>query len=60
MIFGSRVFPERVQLEIFDQFNTRRALTHLAWESSIVSAVVAALLLIPLLRNARKTEPQAS
>ena len=60
MIFGSRAFPERVQLEIADQFNTRRALTHLAWESSIVSAVVAALLLIPLLRNARKTEPQAS
>jgi hypothetical protein len=56
MIFGSRVFPERVQLEILDHFNTRSALTHLAWESSIVSAVIAALLLIPLLRNAPKAE----
>jgi hypothetical protein len=55
MIFGSRVLPERVQLEIADQFNTRRALAHLAWESSIVCAVVAVLLAIPLLRNARKT-----
>jgi hypothetical protein len=56
LIFGSRVFPERVQLEILDHFNTRRALTHLAWESSVVSAVVAALLLVPLLWSSRKTE----
>jgi len=54
IIFGSRIFPERVQLEILDHFTTRRALTRLAWESSIASAVIAALLLIPLLRNARK------
>lgn len=60
LIFGSRVFPERVQLEILDHFNTRRALTSLAWHSSIVSAVVAALLLIPLLRNAPKTESPTS
>jgi hypothetical protein len=54
IIFSSRVFPEPVQLEIADHFNSRRALTHLAWESSVVSAVIAALLLIPLLRNARQ------
>ncbi len=53
IIFGSRVFPERVQLEILDHFNSRRALTRLAWESSIVSVVIGALL-IPFLRNARK------
>jgi hypothetical protein len=57
MIFGSRVFPERTQFELLDHFNTRRALTRLAWESSIVFAVIAALLLIPLLRNAPKAEP---
>jgi hypothetical protein len=57
LIFGSRVFPERVQLEILDHFNTRRALTRLAWESSIVCAVVAGLLLIQLLWNSRKTAP---
>ena len=51
LIFGSRVLPERMQLEILDRFNTRRALTNLAWESSIVFAVIAALLLIPLLRK---------
>ena len=56
LIFGSRVFPERVQLEVFDQFSTRRALTRLAWESSIVCGVIAALLLIPLLWDSRKTE----
>jgi hypothetical protein len=48
LIFGSRVLPERVQLEIADLFSTRRTLTRLAWELSIVSAVAAALLLIPL------------
>ena len=54
IIFGSRLFPERVQLEILDHFNSRRALTRLAWEWSIVSVVIGALL-IPFLRNARKT-----
>jgi hypothetical protein len=51
LIFGSRVLPERVQLEIFDRFSTRRAFTRLAWESSVAFAVVAALLLIPLLKS---------
>jgi hypothetical protein len=51
LIFGSRLLPERIQLAIFDMFSTRRALTHLAWELSVAFAVIAALLLIPLLRN---------
>jgi len=54
LVFGSRVLPERVQLEILDHFSTRRALTSLAWDSSIVSAVIAALLLIPLLGSKAK------
>jgi hypothetical protein len=56
MVFSSRLFPERVQLEIADHFSTRSALTRLAWDSSILSAVVAALLLIPFLRNAPEPE----
>jgi len=56
LIFGSRVLPERLQLQILDQFSTRRAITQLAWESSVVCAVVAALLLIPLLRNTHKAK----
>jgi hypothetical protein len=56
MIFGSRVLPERVQIEILDHFNTRRAITSLAWESSVVCAVVAALLLIVLFAKIPKTE----
>jgi hypothetical protein len=46
LAFGSRFLPENVTLAIFDRFNTRRALTHLAWESSVVCAVIAALLLL--------------
>ena len=44
-----------MQLEILDHFNTRSALTRLAWESSIVCAVAAVVLVIPLLRSSRKT-----
>jgi hypothetical protein len=51
LIFGKRVLPESWQLEILDHFETRRALGRLAWESSVVCAVIAALLLIPLLRS---------
>ncbi|HTC37155.1 MAG TPA: hypothetical protein VK724_27490 [Bryobacteraceae bacterium] len=54
VIFGSRVLSESVQLEIFDRFSTRRALTHLAWESSAVFVVVAALLMVPLLKVHRQ------
>jgi hypothetical protein len=60
LVFGSRVLPERMQLQVLDHFNTRRALTRLAWDSSIVCAVIAALLLIPLLRPAPKAEPPTS
>jgi len=56
LIFGSRVLPERLQLEILDRFNTRSALGRLAWESSIVCAVVAGLLLIVLFAKIPKTE----
>ena len=48
LAFGSRFLPESVTLAIFDRFNTRRALTHLAWQASVF-AVVASLLLLLLL-----------
>jgi len=51
LAFGSRFLPESVTLAIFDRFNTRRALTHLAWESSAVAAVLAAILLLLLLKT---------
>ena len=41
MAFGSRILPESVTLAIFDRFNTRRALTHLAWQGSVVFIVMA-------------------
>jgi hypothetical protein len=50
LAFGSRFLPESVTLAIFDRFNTRRSLTHLAWEASVVAAVLAALLLLILLK----------
>ena len=50
LAFGSRVLPERVQLEILDRFSTRRALTSLAWELSAVFAALAVLLMVPLLK----------
>ncbi len=56
MVFGSRVLPERIQLEILDHFSTRRGITSLAWESSVVCAVAAALLLIVLFAKIPKTE----
>ena len=55
LVFGSRVLPEGVALAISDRFNTRRALTRLGWESSVVFALIAVLLLIVLL----KTRPAA-
>lgn len=50
LAFGSRFLPESVTLAIFDRFNTRRSLTHLAWEASLVAAVLAVLLLLILLK----------
>jgi len=55
LVFGARFLPESVTLAIFDRFNTRRALTHLAWESAAVLAVIAALLFLVLW----KTQPES-
>jgi hypothetical protein len=54
LAFGSRFLPENVTLAIGDRFNTRRALTHLAWESSVVCGAITALLLLVLW----KTRPE--
>jgi|SRR5579863_8134537 hypothetical protein len=51
LAFGSRLLPENFTLAIFDQFSTRRALTHLAWQASAFFAVVAALLLLVILQT---------
>ena len=50
LAFGSRVLPESVTLAIFDRFNSRRALTHLAWEAAVASIVMAAAFLLVLLK----------
>jgi hypothetical protein len=49
--FGSRVLPESVTLLISDRFGSRRALTHLAWESAAIFAAIGALLLIVLVKS---------
>jgi len=59
LAFGSRFLPESVTLAILDRFNTRRALTHLAWEASAISAAIVAILLlvfakIPIAENPRE------
>jgi len=59
LAFGSRFLPERVTLTILDRFNTRRALTHLAWQASAISAAIVAILLlvfakIPMAENPRE------
>jgi hypothetical protein len=51
LVFGSRFLPESVTLEIFDRFNTRRALMHLAWQSSALCGVAAALFLLALVQT---------
>ncbi len=51
LAFGARFLPENVTLAIFDRFNTRRALTHLAWEASAIFAVIASLLVLVLLKT---------
>ena len=48
LVFSSRL-PDRWQIFLADH-TTRRSITRLAWEGSIVCAVIAALLLIPLAR----------
>jgi hypothetical protein len=59
LAFGSRFLPESVTLTILDRFSTRRALTHLAWEASAISAAIVAILLlvfakIPMAENPRE------
>ena len=54
LAFGSRVLPEEISLAVSDRLSSRRALTHLAWESAAVAAVIAAVLLAFLL----KTRPE--
>jgi hypothetical protein len=51
LAFGARFLPESVTFAIFDRFNTRRALTHLAWQAAAVSAIIATLLLLVLLKS---------
>lgn len=58
LAFGTRVLPENVTLAILDRFNSRRALTRLAWEASAASAVVAVMLLLVFLK-ARPAGPFA-
>jgi len=53
---GSARLPDAWQIWLTDH-TTRRAITNLAWESSAVCAIIAGLLLIPLLRNS--TNPPA-
>ena len=53
LAFGSRVLPESVTLTLLDRFSSRRALTHLAWESSAIFIATAVLLVIVLLRSQR-------
>jgi hypothetical protein len=58
LAFGSRVLPESVTLQILDRFETRRALTQLAWRLSEASALLAVVLFILLIRS-RKAAPFA-
>jgi hypothetical protein len=51
LAFGARFLPESVTLAIFDRLSTRRALMHLAWQAAAVFAVIAALLLLVLLKS---------
>jgi len=50
LAFGSRVLPESWQIVLADH-STRRAITRMAWQGSVVCAIVAALGLHFLLRR---------
>jgi hypothetical protein len=54
LAYGARFLPESITLMIFDRFSTRRALTRLTWEAAVVSAALAAILLLVVL----KTRPE--
>jgi len=49
LVFAPRLLPENVTLAIFERFNTRRALTRLAWQMSAMFGAVAAALLLGIL-----------
>jgi len=51
LAFGSRLLPEDISLTVLDRLSSRRALTHLAWESSVVAAVIAATMLAFLFKT---------
>jgi len=59
LLFGSRVLPEGMTIGLSDRFATRTALTHLAWQGSMVFAVLAAVLLIVLVMTSARA-PLAS
>ena len=48
--FSSRLLPERWQIAL-SEHTTRRAITRLAWEGSVVCAIIAAVLLIVIMRR---------
>ena len=50
IVFSSRFLPDEWQI-VLSEHTTRRAITRLAWEASAICGIVAALLLIPLLRK---------
>jgi hypothetical protein len=50
LVFSSRLLPESWQIVLSD-YTTRRAITRLAWEASVVAVVLTGLLLIPLLKK---------
>ena len=52
LALSDRFLPERWQI-ILSDYSTRRALTRVAWEGAAISAGLAVVLLIPLLRKAR-------
>jgi hypothetical protein len=56
LAFGSRLLPESVTFAIFDRFSTRKALTHLAWEASAASGLIAVGLWLVLLKT-RPADP---
>jgi len=57
--FGSRFLPEAWQITVSD-YGTRRAMTRLGWEASVVCAVVGAVLLAVLVRGGGVPEQEAT
>lgn len=59
LAFGSRWLPEAWQIVLSDH-STRRAITRMAWEGSVVCAVAAVLLLVFLVRDDASNQQQTS